>query len=246
MISVCIATYNGEKYIKEELESILPQLADDDEVVISDDGSKDQTISIIEGLNDKRIKIFTHQKQPAKFRFDYTTHNFENALMHTKGDVIFFADQDDVWLPNKCKVMMEALETADIAVSNCSVVDENLNEQKLLFDGNEKRTCRILPNLINPNNTGCCMAFKRNVLNTVLPFPKYGVAQDVWVAVFGGIYHKLTYIDTPLILFRRHSNNVSASAGKSKDSLIYKIGYRWNTLCSLIKRAGFFKVLINL
>ena len=93
MISVCIATYNGEKYIKEELESILPQLADDDEVIISDDGSKDQTMSIIEGLNDNRIKIFTHQKLPAKFRFDYTTHNFENALMHSKGDVIFFADQ---------------------------------------------------------------------------------------------------------------------------------------------------------
>ena len=246
MISVCIATYNGEKYIKEELDSILSQLSAEDEIIISDDGSTDETLSIIENVRDIRIKVFKHEKVRAKFRFDYTTHNFENALLHAKGDYIFLADQDDVWLPQKCVIMLKALKKADIAVSNCLVVDANLKVYKKLFDKKQNRSCRILKNIINPNNTGCCMAFRRDVLKTILPFPKFGVAQDVWIAVYGGIFHSLVYIEEPLILFRRHDNNVSSSASKSSDNLLYRISYRCKTLWALIQRAGLLKVIANI
>lgn len=97
MISVCMAAYNGEKYIKEQLLSILKQIGPNDEVVISDDGSKDRTKDIVDSLNDKRIR-YVENKNKHGF-----THNFENALQIAQGDYIFLADQDDIWRDDKEK-----------------------------------------------------------------------------------------------------------------------------------------------
>ena len=98
--SVCIATFNGEKFIKEQLDSILCQLGVDDEIIISDDSSVDQTISIIESYKDKRIKIFVNQK------FSSPIYNFENAIMKSRGDFIFLSDQDDIWQSDKVEKML--------------------------------------------------------------------------------------------------------------------------------------------
>ena len=108
MISVCIASHNGEKYIKEQVDSILCQIGSDDEVVISDDGSTDKTLAILEAYNDPRIKVFRYV-HPCMYRynFDYATHNFENALHHAKGDIIFLADQDDFKEENLKRLQIE-------------------------------------------------------------------------------------------------------------------------------------------
>ena len=121
MITVCIATYNGEKYIGEQLASILSQLSSDDEVVVSDDGSTDNTLGVVRGFADNRIRIVDgpHRNSP--------TLNFENALRHAKGDFIFLADQDDVWVRDKVKVCMNALKKSDCVVSDAVVTDEKLN-----------------------------------------------------------------------------------------------------------------------
>ncbi|MDE5758415.1 MAG: glycosyltransferase, partial [Allobaculum sp.] len=92
MISVCIATYNGERYIETQIRSILDQLNEDDEIIISDDSSTDRTLDIIRSLNDSRIKLFAGNK------FHSRTFNFENALKQATGDFIFLSDQDDIWL----------------------------------------------------------------------------------------------------------------------------------------------------
>lgn len=111
MISVCIATHNGAHYIKEQIESILCQLGTNDEIIISDDGSTDNTIDILLAFNDKRIIIY-HYKQPVKSKHShiYVCKNFENALKHAKGDYIFLADQDDWWMPNKVMKCLEDLK----------------------------------------------------------------------------------------------------------------------------------------
>lgn len=108
MISVCIATYNGGKYIKEQLDSILFQLGKDDEVIISDDSSTDDTLSILESYHDERIVILTNQK------FHSPVYNFENALKSAKGDFIFLSDQDDIWEPTKVEVMLDSLKGTSI------------------------------------------------------------------------------------------------------------------------------------
>ena len=119
-ISVCIATYNGEKYIKEQLDSILVQLGEDDEVIIGDDGSTDLTLDIIKSYNDPRIKIY-------KNSFKNLILNFESTLEKAKGDYIFLSDQDDVWLPNKVKDSLKDLFKYDVVISNCKVVNKNLD-----------------------------------------------------------------------------------------------------------------------
>lgn len=133
MISVCMATYNGAKYIKEQIDSILCQLSDSDELIISDDHSTDVTCEIVNSYCDKRIKLFENTLKKG------VTHNFENALVHASGDVIFLADQDDVWLSDKIECMTEFLKQGqyDVVMSNCSMVDSNLRMLKeRYFDEN--------------------------------------------------------------------------------------------------------------
>ena len=121
MRSVCMATYNGEKYIREQLESIIPQLRDDDELVVSDDASTDSTLDIVRSYNDPRIKIFQNENHGV-------AHNFENALRHASGDILYFADQDDVWLPGKLDKMEKFLVDGgyDTILCNCSRTDADL------------------------------------------------------------------------------------------------------------------------
>ena len=120
-ISVALATYNGEKYISEQLNSILPQLGPEDEIIISDDGSSDRTLEIVAGFCSAQIKVL---KNPGKGVIS----NVENAIKHTSGDIIFLCDQDDVWLPDKVSVTKKYLLESDVklVVSDAIVVDENL------------------------------------------------------------------------------------------------------------------------
>ena len=99
-----MATYNGGKYIKEQIDSILLQLKEEDELVISDDGSIDDTVQIIKSYSDPRIRLFFHLKPSDQNEWSkpaLISSNFENALRRAKGDFIFLSDQDDIWLPNK-------------------------------------------------------------------------------------------------------------------------------------------------
>ena len=118
-ISVCMATYNGSQYIRDQIESILHQLSTNDELVITDDESKDDTLAIVESFNDERIKVF---KGPCK---GHPRYNFESGLMHCKGDYIFLCDQDDVWEPNKVSAFCNYLSEYDLVVSDCSVINGN-------------------------------------------------------------------------------------------------------------------------
>ena len=128
-ISVCIATYNGEKYIKEQLSSILSQLEENDEVIISDDSSTDNTIQIVENFKDKRIRIFREQK------FKSPIYNFENAISKATGDIIFLSDQDDIWHKAKVHKIKQYLSNEDITciVTNASIIDEEGKEKGYLF-----------------------------------------------------------------------------------------------------------------
>src|ERR1035437_4235872 len=119
MISVCIASYNGEKYIRQQLDSILSQLTVKDEIVISDDSSSDRTTEIIKGYKDSRIKLFE------KCTFKSPIFNLENALKKAKGDFIFLADQDDIWLSYKISHTIKQLKSFDLVVCNGFIVDQD-------------------------------------------------------------------------------------------------------------------------
>lgn len=219
-ISVCIATYNGEKYIKQQLTSILMQLEITDEVIISDDSSTDRTIDIIESLNDKRITIFKHQL------FKSHVYNFEHALKKAKGDYIFLADQDDIWLPGKVTKMVSLLQENDLVLSDAIVVDENkeiLFESFFTFNHSKKG---ILKNLYKNSYLGCCMAFNRKILNISLPFPKNINMHDWWIGLMAEIHGSVCFTDDKLIKYRRHDNTLTPVDRRSKNSFFKKVGFR--------------------
>ncbi len=231
-ISVCMATYNGEKYIKEQLDSILCQIVENDEVIISDDSSTDNTVEIINAFNDDRIKIYKNEKEKGY------TRNFENALEKASGDIIFLSDQDDIWIEDKVKKMTEILENYDFVVSDNSIVNENLEVINKSHFEVYKTKNGFLTNLLLPRYVGACMAFKKNVLQKSLPFPNNAKlsAHDYWISLIAEMYFKSYKLDEQLLLYRRHGTNASSGGEKSKNSLSHKLKVRLYTLIHLVKR----------
>lgn len=237
MISVCIATYNGENYIRQQLMSILPQLSEDDEIVISDDHSTDRTNEVISSVNDPRIRLFTHDVTiEAKFTIDRSTYNFANALSHAKGDIIFLCDQDDYWLPEKVQTMVSLLVSSDLVMSDCLIGDETLNTTGQVYSDIRPFRTGTLTNFLKSHYLGCCMAFKREVYQKALPFPKHGVAHDLWIGLTAERYFKIKYTKQPLMIYRRHSNTVTASGKTNQTSTLFKLSYRFYIAKALLSR----------
>lgn len=233
MISVCMATYNGAQFIREQLNSILIQLGPDDEIIVSDDSSTDGTLDIVNSYGDSRIKVFAGNK------FHSPIYNFENALRHANGDYIFLCDQDDVWLPNKVEVVRANLEIYDLVVHDCKVTDANLNIVQSSFFQSLSAGKGFWKNWIKNSYSGSCMAFKRKVLDYVLPFPPHIAMHDIWIGLLVERRGKVNYINMPLILYRRHGGNASFGNEKSHYSIGYRIWYRLVLLYQLLKRLYF-------
>ena len=239
MISVCMPTYNGERFVFKQLNSIIPQLSEDDEIIISDDSSIDNTISIINSFHDKRIRLLKNNE------FRSPVLNIENALKQAKNEFIFLADQDDLWESNKVKTILEELNHYDLVLSNCKLIDDNdriiqSNYYQYYFKKN-KPSLSFFSNLRKNPFLGCAMAFNRKVLDRVLPFPKNIAMHDIWIGLLSELCFKVYFTEEILFSWRRHSANVTFSINLpdnklSNNSMFYKIKYRFVILFHLFKR----------
>ena len=225
-ISVAIATYNGEHFIKQQLASILNQLSEGDEIIISDNFSTDKTVAEIESLNDSRIKIYLKQREFNKGNIN-CYFNFENALKYTDGDIIFLADQDDIWDEKKVGVCLAALENNDIVVTDCRVISET---GEILLDSyfNRRKSGKgFIKNFIANSYVGSCLAFKREILKIALPFPQKMPMHDILFGTIGELFFDSIFIPEQLVYYREHSENVSYTAkGVSGFNLFEKIRFR--------------------
>ncbi len=229
MISVCMATYNGEKYIKDQISSILSEISDEDELIISDDGSIDRTCEIIESFQDKRIKLFHNSSNHG------VNGNFENALRHSNGDYIFLSDQDDVWISGKVEVCMKALKNNCCVVHDAIITDSNLRPEYSFF---KSRKCKsgFFHNWLRNGYLGCTMAFHREILNFALPIPpNLPVWHDIWIGSICEIKHNVKFVPFKGIKFRRHNSTTSITF-KGSFTLHKKISYRMILLWHLFKR----------
>jgi len=237
MISVCIATYNGEKFIKEQLDSILLQLGNEDEIIISDDGSTDDTIKIAASYQDARIKTFRNS-------FKNLILNFEFALKQAKGEYIFLSDQDDIWMSNKVEICMNDFQKGyDLILSDCSIFDSasKVTLHPSFFDFNKSKR-GIVNNIIKNSYIGCCMAFNNKVKNRVLPFPDNIPMHDSWIGINSELYYNVNFNKNSLIKYRKHSKNASdTSSGISKYSFLKKVSYRIITVYYLFLRFFVYK-----
>lgn len=230
-ISVCMASFNGEKFIAEQILSILEQLGDNDELIISDDSSTDSTPQIIEQLqqNDSRI-IFLPRNL-----FHNPVYNFENALKKARGKYIFLSDQDDIWLPGKVTRMLDLLENNLLVVHDAIVTDENKMVIAQSYFALRKAKSGFWHNLYINSFTGCCMAFKSDLLRLALPFPDKLKFHDQWLGLLAERYSQTCFLYEPFLLFRRHNLNFSAGMN-SKKSMSIKIQDRIVLLAQTAKR----------
>jgi glycosyltransferase involved in cell wall biosynthesis len=203
-----MATYNGAKYISTQLNSILSQLKLEDEIIIIDDCSTDDTVNIINQINDKRI-ILIHN--PQNFGVVYS---FNKALTMVNGDIVFLSDQDDEWMNNKVEFILDFFKTEDIdlIVHDAIIVSQEKKIYKSL-SAFAKSRAGFFYNVYSNTFTGCCMAFRTSILKKILPIPTYnGVYHDAWIGILSELYRfKVKFIQIPLIQWNRHENNTSTT-----------------------------------
>ena len=212
-ISVAICTYNGEKYIREQLESILNQEYSVDEIVVGDDGSSDRTIEVAEKILKTSDVSYLILRSTTNIGY---RKNFERTIAATKGEIIFLSDQDDVWKRNKVKVVAECFQKNPrylMAFSDADVVDIKLNKQKRsLWEACFfKRDKKKIPEwdllfLKGWYVTGAAAAIRRQLFEQVRPFSEICV-HDAWLAMAAGLQDRLLAIPDKLWMYRQHGAN---------------------------------------
>lgn len=224
MISVAIATFNGAEYLPPQLDSILAQSVAVDEIVICDDNSADGTVSILENYQ---------KEHPGKFRIFRNPQNlgcagnFEKALSLCSGDIIFLADQDDVWLADKVEKMLKCFTTPQIlgVYSDSLVVNAKLEPQGKTHLEIRNFSPDLLKKLPQFKNfirrvppAAHDMAIRKTALKYLLPFPKQPNVHDSFIGITIAALNGWEMIPECLTLFRQHGANASGS-GKSDSGI---------------------------
>ena len=220
-IDILMATYNGEKYLREQLDSILNQTYSDFRLLISDDNSQDSTRQILSQYaeKDKRVIVFLQKKNLG------VSKNFEFLMKKVENECFMFADQDDVWQKDKIQKSIQKMvnEDCDLVYSNLEVVNQDL---KLLdksywklkgFEKKVKKYNNFESLYLNNYITGCTMLVKSKWINKILPIPHNSnyILHDYWTALVVSKFGKLEYIDEPLVKYRQHIENQVGSKRKS-------------------------------
>ncbi len=222
-VDILLATYNGEKYLKPQLDSILNQTYTNFRLLISDDASSDNTREILEeyAKKDKRVILYFQEKNLGVIK------NFEFLLKKVENKYYMFSDQDDIWKADKIEKSIKHIKEtdSDLVYSDLEVVDENLNViyssyWKLKGIYNKIKKYNNFESLyLNNFVTGCTMISKKELIEKVLPLPttsKY-VLHDYWIALIISQTGKISYIDEPLIKYRQHKNNKIGSKKRSDE-----------------------------
>lgn len=223
-VSVCMTSYNGERYIAAQLRSILDQIQESDEVVVVDDASQDHTRELVLAFRDPRICLIEHSQNCG------VVASFEEAVRSASGDILFLSDNDDLWAPMKVEKFLQAFAEhpeVNVVSSKLTLIDEHdlhIEDPRYTQRGNASG---FIANVWKNRFHGSAMAFRSSLLPQILPFPSHpDVLHDVWIgtrnAISGGKAH---WIDEPLLLYRRHSSNVSQSK-----SFLHRIRVRLHLL----------------
>ncbi len=234
MISVAMTTYNGERYLTEQIDSVLRNLRDEDELWISDDGSIDSTPALLQEYAKKDVRI--HLTEGPR---QGIIANFEHAMTCCKGDVIFLADQDDVWSDHKVETVLSTMEKtgATLVMHDAEVRNGNMSEV-LIPSFQEYRGCKtgVFQSFVKNRYIGCCMAFRRELLPLCLPIPRNIQMHDQWIGLIADWKKEKTLmIPDKLLLYRRHE---ATNSDFSRNSVPVMIKNRLVLLVELLKTIG--------
>lgn len=200
LVSIVVATYNGEKHLAKQLESISQQTYSNLEIIIQDDVSTDNTIAIARQTADKRIIIRINQHNMGFVR------NFEEGLKAARGSYIALCDQDDIWENNKIECLLNQIGSADLIHSNCSLINEQDHTIKPFWKNHERPTSTLAELLFFNNVTGCTALLRRESLLRALPFPEGIAYHDWWLALCAAQGNGVSFLDEALVRYRQHAN----------------------------------------
>lgn len=210
-----MATYNGEKYLTAQIDSILSQSIQDIELVISDDCSTDGTFRILNSyaLKDNRVKVFRNEVNLGYLK------NFERVLSLTKGDYIALSDQDDIWTNNHLEILLDNIGNSVLSCGNVSITNECGTETGHTWD--DIHLTNVMP---KDNNhklmsliyfrgcyQGASMLFKRELLKYLTPFPPNITFHDFWISCVACLYGGIAYSEDVIAYYRIHGNNLSGN-----------------------------------
>lgn len=230
-LSVCMATYNGSRYLREQLDSILMQLGPLDELIVVDDGSRDETVALLQSLGDSRVHLHCNERNLGPIR------SFERALGLSVGEVVFLADQDDVWLPGKRDAIVAAFEdhpSAQVVVSDAQVIDASGSltlPSHMATRGGFR--AGLWHTLWKNRYLGCAMAMRRQTLAAALPIPRRVPMHDMWLGIVGGLLGDVVYLPSALMQYRRHGGNASPSRPQGMARMLR---WRWSLIISVAGR----------
>lgn len=227
-----MAAYNGEKYIEEQIESILEQLIDGDEFIIIDDNSTDSTFNKIAKYGNKKIKYYLNDSNIGHNK------SFEKAIKLSSKEYIFLVDQDDIWIKKRIDIMMNILINNDVVLvtGNQLFIDKNGNKIDYSIESLRNKDSNYLFNsfkkifLGKSSYYGCAMAFKSELKKLILPFPFFIESHDLWIAKSALLYRKNYHLEEPILLRRIHGKNSSIN----KRKIIKKIWSRVIFIISII------------
>lgn len=224
-VSVCMASYNGALYIKQQIESILSQLGQEDEVIIVDDCSMDSTREVISSIYDNRIKLYQNTSNKGVVK------TFEEAVRLAENEYIFLADQDDVWTVNRMEKMLRVIQNYPFMLVTGNFI--SIDRQGKRIDMvpvkiKARESCTYIRNIYNIFRGksvyyGCAMAFKRELKEIILPFPKYMESHDAWIAMAANLLKSNIHLEYTVLAHRLHGNNVTKSHRSIREKLYSRI-----------------------
>ncbi|MEA3048196.1 MAG: hypothetical protein QOG84_32 [Sphingomonadales bacterium] len=203
-VSIALASYNGARFIDEQLASLAAQTRLPDELVVCDDGSTDDTLARVERFAAAAPFAVRIVRNPVNLGFN---RNFEHALSETRGDTVFISDQDDIWYPAKIETALAALDSdpgAALVVNDEHLMDGEGRRLDATYLGNVRK-------LGYPDThhcAGCCSLMRRDFVDFALPLAG-PVNYDVWMTGLADYLGVRRVIDTPLQLYRRHGGNTT-------------------------------------
>jgi len=218
-ISIALATYNGERFLREQLDSIYGQTYKNIEVIACDDCSTDSTVEILEEYKKKFGLVYYINEKNLGF-----VRNFEKLFTLCSGNFIALADQDDIWLPNKLEILIKNIGDSDLIYSDAELIDENgdaihhsLIEGSGVIVGSGRDFGYFL---CNTSVTGCTVMFRRSLLEAVLPIPEFEKYHDWWLALCAAMYGGVKYTTDKLVKYRQHGEN---DTGANKKTPLHKL-----------------------
>lgn len=223
-VSVCMATYNGAAYVRQQLASVLEQLADDDEVIVVDDRSTDDTVVRLRVVRDARVHVVESERNAGYVRA------FEQALMRARGEYLVLCDQDDVWRPGRVAAMVEALGRVDVVATNIGTLGGpdripgpyGQDDWRLRPEQSGARRRNVVGILAgNRPYFGSAMGLRREALAHVLPFPAYLVeSHDLWIALYGNLARSIAHLEVRSVDRRYHEQNASTPAPRAAVAVV--------------------------